>query len=242
MMILGRAGLPAGGVAGLSRAILAVAGASLLAGCARSPTTLPPAVRQLTLEITVAEPANPNYYYFFAIDADGDENDGPVPIVGGGPFWTGTWFNGWGMISDTDPPEEPSDYVLYHANLFQQAHNGAFVGIPYRTLVSDSGRRLSVTVDLERVLGPVPWTVDRLDITFITVDQLTPPLTPLRENYDALGEWPGVGFWWVSGFWAGVSQSTDNSQATTPEPADDVPGDIPALDIVDWSLTVNLPD
>jgi hypothetical protein len=229
----------------LGCAVLAVAGASLLGGCARSPSTLPPPVRQLTLEMVLAEPARPEYYYFFAIDADGDETDGPVPIVGGGPFWTGSWFNGWGLISNTDPPQAPSDYVLYHAGIFQQIHQGAFIGVPFETHVADGGRRLSATIDLDVVAPLDPLSQEpvppALDISFITVDDIVPPQVGLRENYDALGEWPGVGFWWVGGFRIDVSQSTNNDSATTPEQADDVPGGIGALDITDWSVTVNLP-
>ena len=226
------------GWAGLSRAILAAIGASLLAGCARSPSTLLPPVRELTLEILLDAPAEPQYWHFFAIDADGDETDGPVPIIGGGPFWTGTWFNGWGMISNTDPPEEPSDYVMYHAGVFQQFHQGTFVGIPFRSSVSDGGKRLSVTVDLDLVTT----TVNTLDINFITLDGIVPPQVGLRENYDALGEWPGLGFWWIGGLRIDVSHTRDNTQAMEPEQADDVPGGVAALDIIDWSVTVNLPD
>ncbi|KPJ64728.1 hypothetical protein AMK68_00770 [candidate division KD3-62 bacterium DG_56] len=216
-------------------------GASLLTGCARSPSTLPPPVRELTMEIAFAEPANWNYYYFFAIDADGDEADGPVPIIGGGPFWTGSWFNGWGIISNTDPPEEPSDYIMYRAGVFQQFHQGTFVGIPFRRSVSDGGRRLSVTIDLDLVTT----TINTLDVNFITVDDIIPPQVGMRENYDALGDIGNdyisvpIDYSYQSGVdnstaCAGGSSSCENDQEVKPLDL--------SLDIVDWSVTVNLPD
>ena len=229
------------GWAGLSRAILAAIGASLLAGCARSPSTLPPPVRQLNLEIRLAEPANLNYHYFFAIDADGDDSDGPVPVVGAGPFGGGEWFTYWGMISDTDPPEIPSDWVEYHNGYFWQVHDGDFIGIPYRRSVSPDGTRLSVTVDLDQVTR----VVTRLDINFITVDSLVaPPPTPVRENYDALGD---MGNDYISvpidySYQSGVDNSTACPGGASCEDDQEVKPLDPSLDIIDWSVTVNLPD
>ena len=83
----------------MARAILLLAGLSILllvCGCARSPSSAPPvtAEKELLFDITVAGNYNNNYYYFIALDADGDPLTGPLPVVAG-PYWG----NGWGTGS-----------------------------------------------------------------------------------------------------------------------------------------------
>lgn len=85
-------------------------GLCLIGGCARGgpsggPSPVPAVVADI--ELTFAGPVNDSYYYFIAIDADDDINDGPVPVAAG-PYWG----NGWGAGSYTH-------YVQYNQGVYQ---------------------------------------------------------------------------------------------------------------------------
>ncbi|MCX7597566.1 MAG: hypothetical protein N2512_01670 [Armatimonadetes bacterium] len=90
--------------------VVAGGGLVLVGGCARGgpsggPSPVPEVV--VDVDLTFAGPVNDSYYYFIAIDADDDINDGPVPVAAG-PYWG----NGWGAGSYTH-------YVQYNQGVYQ---------------------------------------------------------------------------------------------------------------------------
>lgn len=98
---------PAGLVGRAAGALAAVACLLILAGCARGTGTSPVPDVVAEFVLTFAGPVNDAYYYFIAIDADDDVNDGPVPVAAG-PYWG----NGWGAGSFTH-------YVQYNQGVYQ---------------------------------------------------------------------------------------------------------------------------
>ncbi|HEY3415966.1 MAG TPA: hypothetical protein VGM23_03685, partial [Armatimonadota bacterium] len=87
----------------------------LIAGCARFPSGGGGGVaptRTLLSEITVLGRINDTYWYFLAINTDGNPAHGPIPIVTGPELG-----NGWGTLAGFPPssyPLEPPFYVVYH--------------------------------------------------------------------------------------------------------------------------------
>ncbi len=90
--------------------------AMLLPGCARGGEEQPPVVPEKVLDFVIrfASGVMDNFYYYVAIDADGDDGlDGPLPVVAGP-----RWENGWGSGSFTHYVEyNQGRYELYKAQL-----------------------------------------------------------------------------------------------------------------------------
>jgi len=86
-----------------------------LFGCARGGEEQP-VVPEVILDIMVrfAAPVNDAFYYFIALDADGDFGaDGPLPVAAGP-----RWGNGWGTGSMTHFVEyHQGRYELFRADL-----------------------------------------------------------------------------------------------------------------------------
>jgi hypothetical protein len=163
--------------------LLSVCTLWLLAGCARFPANPinPNApARSLAVAMTVAGVIDPNSYYFFAIDTDGDSATGPVPDATG-------LGNGWGIIAPTpagSPVVQPAFYVVYHNGVFQQVHNGTALGQPYAYNVS--GATLSMEIDLSLLGDPIPTPVEVNFITQQDVDTSS-STTPIVKSYDGMG-------------------------------------------------------
>ncbi len=90
--------------------LISAAAAALAAGCIRYPPEERPVdVPERMLDVTVVfyDAVRDDYYYFFAIDTDEDETNGPLPVVQG-PYWG----NGWGTGS-------MSYYVSYHNRQYE---------------------------------------------------------------------------------------------------------------------------
>lgn len=221
-------GLPA------MRRLLAFACLSLcvpVVGCARMPspgTSIPVPTRQLIVRFTLAAPVNPAYYYFIAIDTNGDPNNGPVPIVANpsAPIpATGVPL----IISDTDLP--PGFYVQYHQGAFFQYKELQFIGPPYQGGVSQDELSMAVTMDLDQVTT----TARNVELNIITSDRLLPPQSQFIDlNYDALG--PTGNSYLILPI--DVSGVYTNNDAIGPEGEGDT--GIPALDITDWTVEVRL--
>ncbi len=162
----------------------------LFAGCARFPTTETPSgapPRTLYSEITVAGEINPTYYYFLAIDTDGNQVDGPVPVVTGPELG-----NGWGTISGlgpNDPIQEPPFYVMYHNGTFEQFRNGIPLGRPFNAEVSQDRKRIILEID-QRVLAPTGTALPSIvQLNWITMPDLTIP----PQNVGFIKEYDGIG-------------------------------------------------
>jgi len=203
----------------------------LAAGCARMPsggTPIPVPTRQLIVRFTLAAPVNPAYYYFIAIDTNGNPNNGPVPIVANpsAPIpATGVPL----IISDTDLP--PGFYVQYHQGAFFQYRELQFIGPPYQAGVSQDGLTIAVVMDLDQITT----TAQQIELNIITSDRLLPPHSQFIElNYDALGP-TGNSYLIIPIDVGGVYT---NSDAIAPEGEGDT--GIPALDLTDWTVEVRL--
>ncbi|MGI5820352.1 MAG: hypothetical protein ACOX9R_19870 [Armatimonadota bacterium] len=94
-------------ITGIAALALLVAG--VLGGCARGgegESIIPQTV--IEFSVTFAGPVQDAFYYFIALDADGDFGaDGPLPVAAGP-----NWGNGWGTGSMTH-------YVEYHQGRYE---------------------------------------------------------------------------------------------------------------------------
>jgi len=133
--------ITAGGLA----AIIATSGV-LLSGCARG-GELEPVVPEVVVEfvVTFAAPIQDSFYYYIALDADGDFGvDGPLPVAAGPD-----WGNGWGTGSFTHYVEyHQGRYELFRAqlepNLITAA--GGIVGVAGTPDTTDAGVH-DITID-----------------------------------------------------------------------------------------------
>lgn len=153
----------------------------LLAGCARFPTDIPPngaPARTLFSEMSVVGTINPNYYYYLALDTDGNPATGPAPVAQG---------VGWGVISPTpvnQPVTLPDFYVVYHGGLFMQYRGAVAIGPPYRGELPDP-QHLLVEIDQALIATTVPSFVQ---LNWITQeDTAAPPQGNGIKQYDGLG-------------------------------------------------------
>jgi hypothetical protein len=224
-----------------ARPALLLFGLALLAaqGCARVPdeVTGDQVRRRLTVSFSVAGQVNPQYFYFIAIDADGNPSSGPVPVV------TAPFGNGWVTGSVTH-------YVEFHLGVF-----GVFRFVPdTNLLVADSlgspfefnqpqqppGNRISATLDVDRTLGT---DVNLINLNIITTDRIDiDPTFTGTKIFDALGA-SGNQFLTLP---LNVTQTFTNAQSPDPETAGDLPPassqgvDFSALDITDWTIQVQV--
>ncbi len=200
-------------------------------GCARMPSQGPGVsvpTRQLIVRFTLAAPLDPGYYYFVAIDTNGNVNDGPVPIVANpsAPIpATGVPL----IISDSTAP--PDFYAQYHQGAFFQYKNLLYAGPPFQAGVSQDRLTIAAVIDLDQVSA----TAHSIEINLITADRLLPPQSQFIElNYDGLGP-SGNSYLIIP---VDVSGVYANSDAIVPERTGDTT--IAALDIADWSVEVRL--
>jgi hypothetical protein len=217
-------------------ALIVVFAATLAAcGCARAPQGGPGSVRRLVVEMQVAGIINPNYFYYVAIDNDGDANDGPQAIVGP------PWGNGWGTGSITH-------YVQFDNSLPQGGYGlfripdasllgKIYLGPPVNFITpGPSGNTLRFTIDLDD-LAIAPQTtgndIQSLEINFIATDVIpTDPAFVGPRQWDALGDHSSNTFLRLN-ITPGTIVSNDTEGIET---ANDVPN--PDLDITNWSIEV----
>jgi hypothetical protein len=208
----------------------------LLGGCARYPSTtsdVPETKSTLYSSITVRGVINSTYYYFLAIDTDGDPATGPVPIVAGPE-----WGNGWGTISGlgaNSPLREPPFYVMYHNGQLQQFRNGTPIGAPYRGEIVD-GNRLAVEVTLEALGTPLP---DTLQLNWITLDAITtfPQSTSIDREYDGFGP-TGNTYLDVNQLTASLSWAS--GVGGRPEEAPDDTTGLADVDLIEWRVETRI--
>lgn len=211
----------------------------LLAGCARypsdqEPTDIPPVT--LTTRITLDGEYNPAYYYFFAVDTDADDADGPVPVVTGPELG-----NGWGTISGlgpNDPIEEPPFYVMFYGGSFQEFRNGEPIGQPFRAEVQNNNT-IILEIDARRLVPegePLPETIQ---VNWITLTTLTTP----PQNTGDIKEFDGFGF---TGYdYLAYVPLDQNRTIYSGEPGipAETAGDTtltPAIDMIEWEVGVRL--
>jgi hypothetical protein len=203
----------------------------LAGGCAKYPPGQGVgSQRRMQVEVYFAEPVNPNYHYFLAIDTDGDPATGPVAVRS--KPWGG---NGW-VLSPLSFFVEyyvaiPGGYGVYQVNpdnILEQTYLGA-------PLLADRDEafRLRFTIDLNTI-DPTD-TLDEIQINIIATDEV-----PINPNEDIARETDGLGA--IGNDYVSISLHEDrtyqNSMMADPERAGDVQNG--ALDIVDWRIVISL--
>lgn len=215
--------------------MLAVFAALALTGCARAPAGGPGAARRLVIEMRVAGVINPDYFYYVAIDNDGDPNDGPQAVVGP------PWGNGWGAGAITHYVQFDTSLPQGGYGLFRIPDAGllgkVYLGPPVNFITpGPSGNTLRFTLDLDDLVIP-PQTdgnqIQTLEINFIATDVVpTDPSFVGPRQWDALGDGSSNAFLRLN-----VTPGQFISNGTEGLEPD---GDVfhPDLDIVDWSIEV----
>lgn len=213
----------------------------LLAGCARYPSDQTnPVVPPITLRssITVAGQINPAYYYFLAIDTDGNDANGPVPVVSGPELG-----NGWGTISGlgpNDPIKEPPFYVIYNGGSFQEYRNGQPIGRPYNAEVTSDRTGLVVEIDVRDLVPSGTLLPDTLQLNWITMKDLTIPPQDIgyTKEYDGFGP-TGTDYLFdvpLNQNWTRASGDEYGTPAELPNDTTTT-GDI---DLIGWSVDIRL--
>jgi hypothetical protein len=206
-----------------------------LCGCARFPET-PVAdtvpARTLLSTITVAGEINPVYYYFFAINTDGDPARGPIPIVVGIEFG-----NGWGTLDNLGPDEplvQPPFWVQYHNGVFEQYRNGQPIGPPYRAGVSQDRKQLVVEIDQADLGVPTP---NLLTVNWITTTEIaTAPQSWLTKEYDGFGR-SGNNYLEVS---PNTARIWESGVGVVPAEEPGTTTDVADINLVGWSVEVKI--
>lgn len=227
----------------------------VLSGCAKFPEQIVvgPSRDRLVVTLTYAAPLDPRFFYFIALDDDGNSLTGPMPSL------TAPWGNGWAALprqADLDPntgkPRQgpnlshfveirPLGGNVVRAQIYRvtdptlENYRQEPLGTPLETLLLQPNQ-VRVTLDM-RQLWPNPQPIpNRIEMNFIGVDeiQLNPQDNTPRQGFDGLGI-SGNDFISIP---LTSNQTFPPSPAFNPEP--EAPGDarIEALDLVDWQVQV----
>jgi len=210
----------------------------LVAGCARypasaGPSDLPPVT--IHTEITLNGDYNPAYYYFFAVDTNGDDSNGPVPVVAGPEYG-----NGWGTLSGlgpNDPIQEPPFYVIFNGGSFQEYRNGAPIGQPFRGEVQNNNK-IMLEIDARDLVAPGDPLPATIQVNWITMKDLEIPL-----EGTGIKEYDGFGF---NGYDYLAYVPLDQNRifySGDPGLPDEVANDTtttPAIDMIGWEVSILL--
>ena len=222
---------------GVSLALLLLAGLALQ-GCAQFPEDAGQiqARRRMTVSFNVAGRINPLYYYFIAIDTEGNPSAGPVPVV------SSPWGNGWvtGRVTH---------FVQYHLGVFTvyQMREGSSllvadsIGPPFEYNQPDAGAGNLVRVVLDQdTLGT---DLNQINLNLIATDRIIiEPTFQGTKLYDGLGT-SGNSFVTLP---VDISQTFTNAQSLDPERAGDLPPQpgggvvVNDLDITDWMVDARI--
>ncbi len=158
------------GLVGLGGAL-----AMLLPGCARGGEDQAPVVPEKVLEFVIrfAGEVMDNFFYYVAIDADGDDGlDGPLPVAAGP-----RWENGWGTGSFTHYVEyNQGRYELYKAQLVAKLTTAAG-GINSVTDVPDATDA-----------GTHKLTIAQIDLAAVTVTGVGMITAATNTGFQSAGE------------------------------------------------------
>lgn len=221
--------------------LTSIMGFALLSGCAKYPSSTTATGPRVTLTMTVAGQINPNYVYIFAmqpLNVTNPTTQGPIPVIAqpwGNGFVAGNckYFVRW------DPTTSPR-YTIYKFQDTQLTQYFA-IGAPVNTVDVPTGGRV---LQFEITLNQIADTPDQaagyqtLQLNYLTMNKV-PQGTDSGKAWDALGD---------STIPSGINQFVNipltssrlynNASFNNLEPAGDVAD--PDLDIVDWSIQVNL--
>lgn len=206
----------------------------ILSGCAKFPEQTPAPVSKdrLVITLTYAAPLNPDFFYYIAIDLDGDPRTGPMPAL------TRPWGNGWGVPFDETLGSRIDIFVevfrqsaqVFRIQVFQPPYTTQSLGPPL-DLSFPQPNQVRVALDLRQISDPPP---ERLELNFISVNELktNPNDNTPRTGFDALGP-SGNDFISIP---LTSTQAFRNGQGWVIETSGDAP--IDALDLIDWEVLV----
>ena len=217
------------------KAVAAVLLPLALSGCARVPQgAVGPGLRRLIVEATVRGSINPDYHYFFAINASGDAATGPVPVI------SPPWGNGWSAGTMTHyvycHSSQPGYYGVYRVDDLATLLTSTYIDRPIEYSNPYGGNLIRFVLDLDRLLPAGTPLPPEISVNFITTD-----VVPRDPNYrgrklvDGLGP-AGNSFVTIP---LRTNRVFTNADSTTPETSGDVAD--PDLDLVDWRIEVRLP-
>lgn len=207
-----------------------------LFGCAKFPEQplIPPSEDRLIIRLWYAAPLEPEFFYFIAVDDDGDPTTGPLPAL------TSPWGNGWGV-----PEGEGSRIRLYVEVHRQSAEIFRIIdpnptapprslGKPLEFVTLQPGEA-QIVLDLRQIFPAFPDEPRRIELNFISVDEIIlDQAFEGRRNYDALGP-TGNDFISIP---LTATQTFRNGEGFVTETSGDATLD--ALDLVDWEVQVIL--
>lgn len=206
----------------------------ILAGCAKFPEWYVEPVQgdRLTITLTYAAAIEPDFRYFIAIDDDGDPLTGPLPAI------TPPWGNGWGV------PQSPFSSINQFVEIFNRQASifaiinplppfqTSFLGMPLEFIFFQPNR-VRVTLDLRQLFHQFPDQPQRIELNFISVDEIIlDPTYTGRRNYDAVGP---TGNDPIS-IPLSATQTFRNGEGFIYETSGDTT--IDALDLTDWEVQV----
>ncbi len=209
-----------------------------MAGCAKFPEQPPAPVSRdrLVITLTYAAPINPAFFYYIAVDDDGDPLTGPLPAL------TRPWGNGWGVPLDERLGSRIHFFVeinrqsaqVFRIEVFEPPFTVRLLGPPLDLafIPQNQPNQIRVTIDLRQLFpDQLP---ERVELNFISVDELkTDPYdnTP-RTGFDALGL---TGNEFIS-IPLHSTQTFRNGQGAVSEGSGD--SRVDALDLADWEVRV----
>lgn len=210
--------------------------ALFLAGCAKFPEqpVAPVSRDRLVITLTYAAPINPDYFYYIAIDSDGDPRTGPLPAL------TRPWGNGWGVPLDETLGSRIDFFVevfrqsaqVFRIQVFQPPFTTQLMGPPLDFSLPQPNQ-IRIVLDLRQLFPQDPMP-ERIELNFISVNELkTNPYdnTP-RTGFDALGP-TGNDFISIP---LSSTQTFRNGQGWVQETSGDAQVD--SLDLTDWEVRV----
>lgn len=218
--------------------LTALAGALLalmLPGCAKVPQgAVGLGLRRLIVEASVRGSVNPDYHYFFAINASADASTGPVPVV------SPPWGNGWAAGAMTHyvycHPSQPGNYGVYRVDDPSTLLTSTYIDRPIEYNNPYGGNLLRFVLDLDRLHPEGTPLPPEISVNLIATD-----VVPRDPNYrgrklvDGLGP-AGNSFVTIP---LHTTRLFTNADSAAPEASGDVAD--PDLDITDWRIEVRLP-
>jgi len=224
-------------VLGMSQFRWLIGISAFLVGCAKFPEQPPAPISRdrMVVTLTYAAAVSPDFFYYIAVDSDGDLRTGPLPAL------TRPWGNGWGVPFD----ETLGSRIDLFVEVFRQSAQVSRIQVfqpPFTTqplgppldLSFPQPNQIRVTLDLRQLFPPPDPLPERVELNFISVSELkTSPYdnTP-RTGFDALGP-TGNDFISIP---LTSTQTFRNGQGWVAETSGDA--QIDALDLTDWEVRI----
>jgi hypothetical protein len=126
---------------------------AILVGCAKFPKQPIQISRdRMVITLVYAAPINPDFFYYIAIDSDGDPRTGPLPAL------TRPWGNGWGVPFDATLGSRIDLFVevfrqsaqVFRIQVFQPPFTTRLLGPPL-DISFPQPNQIRITLDLRQL-------------------------------------------------------------------------------------------